>query len=581
MKAATAETIYSPEVIANAKEYKRCFQGYAYFVDQYCWIQDRKSGKSIPFKLWPGQAESVDKILKAEFLMILKARQLGLTWLVASYALWKAMFHFNELIVVISANEDLAMEFLDRVKFMLDRLPDWMKPSVYKRTATELTFAIVEKDSKGNEILKGLNSTIKSNPTTQAAGQSKTISLLVLDESALNRYCKDIWSAAKPTLEHAGGHAIIISNPTKTMPGWPWTRDMYMQSMKGGNEFERIFLNWQCVPGRGDGFLDQQRRAGLDEDDISMQYPTTEDEAISILGGSYFGKLLAKFKPYDGERGFLAYKDDSKIEVLFAPDKKGIVEIWDKPVPHKEFRYAVGSDIAEGLGGDHDSSVAYVYDRQDCRYVARMRSNKIAADEWADELVRLAKYYNDAYICPERTGAGITTVKRLTDLIYPFLFVRKKPGRLKGEWVMEYGWQTSHETKQLMADDLKKYMREIFTQIPCGILIDECSTFIRHDNGKLEHEEGHHDDCVIAAGLAIQASLLMPSIADLSPKDRPSMYDRRIERLERTDDPDDYESWAIEEQRLAMADLGQDDFDIDVEEYYEDRGEIVPTIMEG
>lgn len=517
-------------------EYDRCRKDFAYFVDNYCLIQDRKTKRAIPFKLWDGQKSVVPLILDSIYLFVLKARQLGLTWLVAAYSLWRGIFNFHELIIVISAKEDLAIEFLDRVKFMFDRLPDWMKPSVYKRTTTELTYAIENKDSAGNIVLEGLNSTIKSIPSTPDAGQSKTISLLVLDESALNRYCSEIWSAAKPTLEHADGQAIILSNPSKDKPGWGWSRDIYTGSMRDENEFKRVFLNWQCVPGRGDDFIEKQRRAGLDDDDIIMQYPTTEEEAISILGGSYFGKSLGKYKPYNGERGFLLTKNDKPY---FEPDKKGILEIWDHPEKEWEHRYAIGSDVSEGLGDT--SSVAYVYDRVNNHFVARMRSNRVDADEWAKMLINLGRYYNNAFIGPERNGAGITTIIHLQNAKYVNLFYRMRPGNMKGTYITEYGWNETNENKQILADELRRHYRDVFTRVPCGVLLDESSTFMRHDNGRLAHEDGKYDDCVIAAGIALQVSIMMPApFGKKSVKPR-SFIERHIEMLEKGSPQDEYE----------------------------------------
>lgn len=515
----------TPEFLEHFDEYERCFDGFEYFVDTWCCIQDRKSGggtETVPFKLWPGQKQVVSLILTTVFLVILKARQLGLTWLVAAYVLWRAIFHYNELIIVISAKEDLAIEFLDRVKFMFDRLPDWMKPAVRVRHTTELSFGYETRDERGNVKIEGLNSTIKSIPSTPDAGQSKTISLLVMDETALNRYCKQIWGSAKPTLEHAAGQAIIISNPSKTMPGWGWTRDLCTAAKKKLNEFVLAFLNWMCVPGRGEDFLEKQKLAGLDEDDISMQYPTTVEEALSTFGGSYFGNTIVKFTPWDGECGILIRSDEDG-KPYFQADEKGILEIWRHPEPHWDNRYCIGSDVSEGLGNTY--SVAYVYDRLLNEYVARIRSSKIEADLWAQALADLGTFYGNALVGPERNGAGITTVVKLQK-IYSNLYYRRRPGRMKDEVVLEYGWLETEEAKQILADELKRHYREVFANVPCKYLLDESSTFIRHENGKLKHEEGKFDDCVIGAGIALQISASMPAVQDAAPKPRLTAAER-------------------------------------------------------
>jgi len=537
---------FNDDHINQGDEIRRCEESFFYFVDNYCSIQDRKTKQAIPFKLWPGQAKVAPKLFLALYLLILKARQLGLTWLVAAYALWRAIFHFEELIVIISAKEDLAIEFLDRVKFIFDRLPVFMKPHVMKRTTTELHFGIESKDSKGNVKIEGLNSVIKSIPSTPDAGQSKTITLLILDESALNRYCKEIWSAAKPTLEHAGGQAIIISNPSKDKPGWGWTRDLYIDSMKGLNEFQRLFLNWECVPGRGPGFLESQKRAGLDDSDISMQYPTTEQEAIEALGGNYFGNTTRRFEAVPGEKGILlitqtteGIKEVEHIE--FLPEKSGIIEIWERPQKNWEFRYAIGSDVSEGLGESY--SVAYVYDRLEKKFVARMRSNRVDADIWGIKLIELGKYFNNAMIGPERNGAGITTIIKLQRSLYPYLFYRQRPGKMKGDYVKEYGWLETNENKQILADELKRHFREIFIQVPCAHLLAEATTFIRHENGELRHEDGKLDDCIIAGGITIQVSIMMPPVKNITKQRPKSFTELRIEMLERGGSKEEFENY--------------------------------------
>lgn len=494
----------------------KCVQSFLYFVEGCCWIQDRKTGADLRFKLWPGQKSSLPTIISAKFLIILKARQLGLTWLTAAYVLWKAIFNKNQLIVVISGKEELAVEFLERVKFMFDRLPESIKPRVGKRNTTELLFGVEVRADDGQVIMEGLNSHIKSVASTADAGQSKTISLLIMDESALGRYCKEIWSAAKPTLEHADGQAIIISNPSKDKPGWAWTRDIYTKSMKGLNVFKRIFLNWECVPGRepsadGTTFLDLQRMDGLDESDIICQYPTTEAEAISAMLGSYFGESVAGHVPEPGTRGHL---QDGK----FVDSEFGVLEIWEMPYDQVESwnyegwenRYAIGSDVSEGLG--QTASVAYVIDRCTDEIVCKMHSNRIDAYIWANMIHKLGQFYNNnmdpSLACIERTGPGQTTVKRLQELKHP-QYVKIKVGKVGVAVTKEYGWNESQQSKHELCGDFKTYLNRPDVNVRCAQLIDECTTFVRKDNGVLKHEDGKFDDCVMGAGCTIQAAKFM------------------------------------------------------------------------
>jgi hypothetical protein len=482
-------------LLLREKAKRKVAKSFLFFISNFCYIIDKTTKEAIKFKLWPAQQKILPDILTAMLLVILKARQLGLTWICAAYVLWYCITKKNRLVIVISAKGDWAVEFLERVYFMLRRLPSWLCPEILKETTEVLTF----KHSDGSE------STIKSLPTTEAGAQSKTPDVLILDESCWNPYIREIYSASKPGIDAAGGRIIIISNSIKYAPGWGWTRDIYTGAMKGLSKFKRVFMPWQDRPDRPKDFKERQLLEAMTEDEFSLQYPETEEEAISTLTGSYFGKTLAKHKNFvSGEFG--------RIEKgLFVPDKKGIIEVWEHPYSRQKdyagaiwtHRFAMGSDVSEGLGLSY--SVAYVIDRLTDQIVARIRSNTVDAFEWAGMLHDLSKYYDNALLCVERTGAGQTTVKELQNL-KANQYIEIISGKAGNPVTKQLGWGETHQKKHELCGDLKEWLKTTEGGFNCPYLLDESSTWIRHENGRLGPEAGKLGDCVIAAGLTIQAS---------------------------------------------------------------------------
>ena len=481
---------------------RKVVKSFPFFIANYCHIIDKNTKEAIKFKLWSSQEKILPDILNAMLLIILKARQLGLTWICAAYVLWYAGTKRNRLVVVISAKGDWAVEFLERVYFMLQRLPKWLfSAKVVKETTEVLTF----KHSDGSE------STIKSLPTTEAGAQSKTPDVLILDETCWNPYIKEIYMASKPGIDAAGGRIILISNSIKYAPGWGWTRDIYIGAMQGLNAFKRIFMPWQARPDRPENFKAIQLNEGMDDEDFSAQYPETEDEAISTLTGSYFGKTLSRhstgeFKGITGK-----FYTDRRNELAFIESKSGALEIWRYPYYLLDgydqlpwtIRYAIGSDVSEGLGLSY--SVAYVIDRLFDQIVCRMRSNRIDAYIWANMLQELSLYYDRALICTERTGAGQTTVKRLSEL-NANQYVELVSGKIGSPVTKRFGWGETQQAKHELSGDLKQWFRVTEGGFCCPYLLSESSIWIRHENGRLGPEEGKLGDCVIAAGLTIQAS---------------------------------------------------------------------------
>src|SRR4051794_32284630 len=76
------------------REVKRCRDSLAYFADAYCQIlaSNDRSGAWLPFRLWPAQEEVARELHAHREIVILKARQLGFTWLVISLALQQLLF---------------------------------------------------------------------------------------------------------------------------------------------------------------------------------------------------------------------------------------------------------------------------------------------------------------------------------------------------------------------------------------------------------------------------------------------------------------------------------------------------------
>lgn len=276
---------FTSEEMRLAKECKRVIKDFRYFVDEYCYIEEKETGSVIKMKLWPEQERILPLITDNQLVVMLKARQLGLTWIVAMYVLWKMITNPLFLAVVISVTEDLSIEFLDRLYFILDRLPEWVKPPVKTRTKQVFEF-----QHTLNRV-----STVKSLPTTEMGAQSKTPNLLVMDETCKNRMAKAIFNASYPGIEAAKGQVIVISNSIKEGAGWYWTRDLYIAAMRCVNKFKTVFLSWRAHPGRKPNFKEEMIASGMDERDVNENYPDTEEEAIEDRNviGVFYSKQMA------------------------------------------------------------------------------------------------------------------------------------------------------------------------------------------------------------------------------------------------------------------------------------------------
>lgn len=223
----------------------------------------------VPFHLWPAQRDALQIIKNQIQIIILKARQLGVSWLVLAYALWLCLFHANKLVMVFSKDQDSANEMIKRVKGIYNRLKD--KPvSLTTDNVTTLEW------SNGSRI--------KSFAATEDAGSSFTASLTIIDEFAKMRYADALYTSVRPTIAD-GGKMIIIS--TAKGEGNPFHK-LWEAAVKGLNRFYPLFLPWTSRPDRTAQWYANAEADAISSAHHRQEYPEEPGEAFVSLGDDRF-----------------------------------------------------------------------------------------------------------------------------------------------------------------------------------------------------------------------------------------------------------------------------------------------------
>ena len=96
-------------------EAKYCMEHPAYFVETYVHIEDKDAAELIvPFKLWDGQKKALQAFANDRLIVVLKARQLGFTWLALAEASRLLALNTGRTVVGLSRTEDEAKELVRR-----------------------------------------------------------------------------------------------------------------------------------------------------------------------------------------------------------------------------------------------------------------------------------------------------------------------------------------------------------------------------------------------------------------------------------------------------------------------------------
>jgi hypothetical protein len=90
-------SIVPDRALLYGEEIARCKEDFLYFCENYLKILDRNS-KLVSFKLKPAQLALLKSLEGNPWQVVLKARQMGSSTLVAAYFFWKTLFTPNESI---------------------------------------------------------------------------------------------------------------------------------------------------------------------------------------------------------------------------------------------------------------------------------------------------------------------------------------------------------------------------------------------------------------------------------------------------------------------------------------------------
>ena len=217
------------------------------------------------FRLWPAQVALLWTLLTNRLVLILKARQLGISWICCWYALWLCLFHPGKVVLLFSRGQDEANEMLRRVRVLYERLPEWMRqaaPALLKQNMEEMAWA--------NE------SRIQSLPASPGSGRSFTASLAIMDEAAFMQWASELYTAMKPTID-GGGQLIVLSTANGRANLF---FDLCDRARRGVSSFAFRFLPWHARPGRDAAWYALTEAEAVDSALMRQEYPATPDEAF-------------------------------------------------------------------------------------------------------------------------------------------------------------------------------------------------------------------------------------------------------------------------------------------------------------
>ena len=500
VKAASLEKQYSDLLLAKTSPQS--------FLNNFGKIEDPLTMTELDFKLWGYQEEVLDWWLHNPKTIILKGRQLGISWVVMGFALWLANFHSSAHIVCISKDEKKAWKLVDKVKFIYDRMPEHLKKPLVTRNRGEVVF------EDGSYIIA-----LPSNPGNAV---SYTATLVVIDEWAEQEYAEEVYKALKPIIEGTEtSHGRFIGISTGSRVG-TFFHEMWKNARSGVSDFAAKFLAFDLRPGRTEDWYNKQKGDFISDQDFYQQYPRNEVEAFLAAGGCPFriddiNWYLDTYVQPPLDIGELFRSDGSaRVPYYFYNADgydflgEGDLQLWELPIPGE--LYMISCDPATGEEGK-DAHAAQVIKISCMEQVGELQT-RVDIDVYTNLIVELGKFYNTAELIIERNNTGYGVINLLVNHayypeIYRYIdFEKEAKSRHKNEEDnSKYGWFASHPLRRMRDNTLIAAIREHVPIIYSERFFDEAQGFVRQADGSFSSIGKAHDDLITSFGMGYLIAL--------------------------------------------------------------------------
>lgn len=455
--------------------------------------------------LYPEQRIVVQSLLEHDRTLVLKARQRGITTIVALFFVWYMLNRRGGGSVAQVTHEERSMKVLNgKMRIAWESIPDALRPPLVRDVAEEFSFG----DASFHQMVaggrgQGRSTSFQHSHWTEIAHYPKGSS--AVGGSGVDR---EVWASVHSTIQHRPGITReVVESSGK--PGGLF-QEMCREGRKN-KEINMIFIpwfhsaeytlaiprDWEMKQDEADLFAEYHkdglttehlvwRRMKLRGERYSLrlfrqEYPSNEDEPFLATGTQYFDQEMLLKMQACALRA--TAKDDLVIYLPFEPGRK----------------YGISHDASGGVG--EDDAVSTVL-RDDGRQAARWRSNTTKPHGQAHALARLSAFYGRAPVLVEKNNHGVSVIAKCEELGVNL-------------WTDENGnyWWTqrgANNTKQLLVD----FVAELIASgqfLPLGpdepwladpIAISELIDMSENKKGNVVAPEGKHDDSAMSFMLA-------------------------------------------------------------------------------
>lgn len=518
---------------------------------------ENEKGQLVTFRMRPAQRKLFETMHSRN--IVLKARQLGFSTAIDIYLLDQALFSKNLKCGIIAQDKQAAGEiFRTKIAIPFDHLPGWLRG----------TFKVTERRSgaNGGYILFAHGSSIQvatsfRSGTVQRlhisehgkicakypakAKEVRTGTLnaihdgcIVFIESTAEGVGGDFHSMSTRSMELAQSN-IDLTDQDYRFHFFAWWQDPKYQAPvpDGGLRLSKYHQEYFSAVEQAMGItlLDEQKQWYIrkeieQQEEMKQEFPSTPSEAFLTSGRRVFAAINVMQAEGQCKSPLLVYDIEpvtgkrTKVQALRAGNAEELQRtllnhllVWELPDPDED--YAIGGDVAEGLE-NRDRSSFDVVKKSTGEQVAHW-FGYLDAELFAQLIAHVGRWYNMAFIGPERNNHGHAVIQKLRE-VYPHrsIYSEQYLDRDHDDETPKLGWLTTAQSKPVIIEGLKSLLRENASGVRWIGTINELNTYVYDARGRMNAQTGCFDDQVMSYAIAQEMRARMPARPKHQPIDR-------------------------------------------------------------
>lgn len=568
-------TLTETELEFVMAETEKCISSPRYYLENYHFIRT-KHLELIP--IWPffPSQEIFMEVFERQFklngvirILVLKARQLGLTTLSVALMCWLVFFKPMAHVLTMADEEERTDVNFSMARTAHEYLPWWMRPEKrYDARGKLLGFDRAKQDDRDRS--PGMQSQIYFESSNQPSGAAYSKSLFGVHLAEVSRYRSSdaITEGIYASLAEISG-TIGIMESTARGRGGLWHR-LCKNSETGKLPWEFVFIDWFREPGYcisvpenfqktqeeeklikqverrskvtlSDGQLAWRRRkmdefesTDGDAEKFRQEYPCNPVEAFVASGRTAFSKkrmqqMLDEFcNDAPIWTGIIELeKNNTTFKLMKISD--GELQVWEPA--RAGMTYYIGADPSHGVEGGDPACAQVMAVPEDLnrplRQVARWHGH-ISPGKFARVLAALGYMYNTAEISPECVNITSVASDLVKVLNYPRWYRWMREDKAKNAFSTFIGWLTTYRNKSELISKFRQALMEWTVIIRSDQDIDEMFDFVEDEPGSETYgaKNGSHDDSIMALMICYYCA------TQLRPRNDPALEEKKPEGVD-------------------------------------------------